>query len=242
MTGIIIVLILTVALMHEVVLPHRSKLASVDRIRRFTAAHKLLVLTYDDGPDSIITQQLLDLMHEYKVHATFFSLWSRACKNPELLDQIQADEHEIGSHSEHHLNAWKTMPWKSTHDLQQGHAQLKQWLSPSNLFRPPYGKLLAPGARTMQKYKATPCWWTIDSGDTEKTLGDPAQVVQRVRSEHGGVVLMHDFDRSHRDDAEQRRNYVLHMTRDLIELARKEDLTICTYGELLDRMKQNIKR
>jgi hypothetical protein len=59
-------------------------------------------------------------------------------------------------------------------------------------------------------------WWTIDSGDTWERLPAVDEVIARVREQGGGVVLLHDFDRSG-----DRCRYVLDLTSRLVELAQR---------------------
>jgi peptidoglycan-N-acetylglucosamine deacetylase len=70
-------------------------------------------------------------------------------------------------------------------------------------------------------------FWTIDSGDTWATLPDPQSIANRVAREGGGVVLLHDFDRS-----ANRQRYVLRSTELLLKTSRREGLVIQLFGSL----------
>lgn len=62
---------------------------------------KVIYLTFDDGPTGI-TPQVLDVLKEQKVAATFFVLGSQAEKNPELIKRIAQEGHAIANHSYSH--------------------------------------------------------------------------------------------------------------------------------------------
>ncbi len=62
---------------------------------------KVIYLTFDDGPTGI-TPQVLDVLKEQKVPATFFVLGSQAEKNPELIKRIAQEGHAIANHSYSH--------------------------------------------------------------------------------------------------------------------------------------------
>lgn len=58
-------------------------------------------LTFDDGPSSV-TPQILDVLKQYKVKATFFVTGKQAKNNPETLKEIYKNGHSIGNHSYSH--------------------------------------------------------------------------------------------------------------------------------------------
>jgi peptidoglycan/xylan/chitin deacetylase (PgdA/CDA1 family) len=61
-----------------------------------------VALTFDDGPDEHTLPQLLDLLKQENVKATFFLIGERAEKLPELTRRIADEGHEIGNHSYTH--------------------------------------------------------------------------------------------------------------------------------------------
>ena len=62
-------------------------------------AKKKIVLTYDDGPDSRYTKEILDTLAYYHVPATFFLVGIEAEKNIPLVKRIFREGHEIGNHT-----------------------------------------------------------------------------------------------------------------------------------------------
>lgn len=63
----------------------------------------VVYLTFDDGPDDIITPQILDVLKDEGVPATFFVLGTMVEKNPEVLKRIFREGHAIGNHSYNHV-------------------------------------------------------------------------------------------------------------------------------------------
>jgi hypothetical protein len=70
-------------------------------------------------------------------------------------------------------------------------------------------------------------WWTVDSGDTHRALPDPESITDAVARAHGGVVLLHDFDRS-----AERGKFVLQVTESLLRAAQRDGLNVCCYRDL----------
>lgn len=214
--------------------PHLLKQLQVRRLRELCRRTRILVLTYDDGPGLELTPGLLSLLASAGVRATFFPTGASARRQSTLLSQVQTAGHEIGCHGRSHLHAWKTLPWKAAADVSGGFRALRDWVSTDSLFRPPYGKVTLATWLSVRCRGVRMGWWTVDSGDTWESTPDPSNVVNRVELDGGGVVLMHDFDRSG-PDASRRADYVLQVTQRLLDLAKRRGLTVCTLSDLLNR-------
>jgi len=66
---------------------------------RVQVAQPILALTFDDGPDPIYTPEVLRILAEQHVRATFFLVGERARSYPEIVAAIRKAGHEIGNHS-----------------------------------------------------------------------------------------------------------------------------------------------
>jgi peptidoglycan-N-acetylglucosamine deacetylase len=209
-------------------LPYATKRRAIALLQRRCAERRALALSFDDGPGSELTPRLLDLLRERQAPATFFPLGARVRGREAILDRIAADGHQIGCHSFSHRNAWKVVPGAAWRDARAGFDALACWVEPSGLYRPPHGKIDLLTLAALRKQSAQLAWWTLDSGDTGPMLPDPAQVVNDAVGAGGAVVLLHDFDRS-----ADRVRYVLDVTERWVARARRDDITLCTLGELL---------
>lgn len=69
---------------------------------RGPAAGRRVALTFDDGPASPFTEQILDILRNRKVTATFFVCGENVERYPEILRRIHAEGHEIGNHAYSH--------------------------------------------------------------------------------------------------------------------------------------------
>ena len=199
----------------------------MDRIRRRVIENRILVLTYDDGPSGATTPQLLDMLHSHGARASFFMLGRHVEQYPHIVDRVIQEGHDIGCHSQQHINAWKALPSTAISDINAGYERLSPWVSRDAMFRPPHGKMTLPTYLSLRQRGASVWWWTIDSGDTHSVLPVPAQVVDRVKREGGGIVLMHDLDRT-----QPRNNFVIQTTAALLDLAQSESLRIAPLSEL----------
>ena len=58
-----------------------------------------LALTFDDGPDPDWTPKILDILKAKGVHASFFIIGENAEANPDLVQRIVAEGHDVGNHT-----------------------------------------------------------------------------------------------------------------------------------------------
>lgn len=197
------------------------------RLARGTAGHGVLALTYDDGPGRRATPELLDLLARLDVRATFFVIGRSASEGTDLVDRIVGEGHTLGWHTERHRNQWKTDPLRGILDLAVNPVVATRQPDRCLLFRPPYGKMTLGTVLVARLRQWTIATWTHVSGDTHGSLPDPDDVVAAVEESGGGVVLMHDMDRT--DPA--RGDFVLQTTEALVALARRKAWTIVAAPE-----------
>lgn len=204
-------------------MPYMLKLWQIASLRRLCHQARFIVLTYDDGPGAILTPVLMKVLASNNVHANFFMLGRKIESYTNQALDVAANGHTIGSHSYRHLHAWKKNPFAVNRDIQAGF-QICESISTSNWFRPPYGKItLATLLQTWLAHQKI-AWWTIDSTDTWTNPLPIEKIIERVKNEGGGVILMHDHDRK----GVNGHDYVINLTLRLIQLARDEGYKILT--------------
>lgn len=150
-------------------------------------------MTFDDGPDPVYTPQVLDVLAEHGVVATFFLVGSNARRHPGIVQRIMGEGHRIGSHSWSHPVPLDT-PWPTLLvDYRRGRRTVESFSGKANpLFRPPRGEVGARGALTMRALGLEPWLWTVDPQDWRPGVSTE-EVVSGTRDlADGDVVLLHD--------------------------------------------------
>ena len=71
---------------------------------------KRIALTFDDGPHPRYTPQILDILAEYGVEATFFTVGSNAEAYPAIVKRILSEGHELGNHTFNHPYRFRSEP------------------------------------------------------------------------------------------------------------------------------------
>jgi peptidoglycan-N-acetylglucosamine deacetylase len=207
--------------------PYAARLMAVRGLRSRVRQGRMLALTYDDGPSESLTPELLNLLRSHNAKASFFMLGRSARRNADIAKAVALEGHDVGCHSEEHLNAWKVSPWRAIADINAGYQQLSPWVSANGMYRPPHGKMTLPTYIAVHNRRALISWWTLDSGDTHTPLPQPQEVVEHVVREGGGIVLMHDLDRS-----PERNCFVLETTSLLLRTAETESITVKRLSEI----------
>lgn len=116
-----------------------TRLPTTYVIHQFGAADKKLALTFDDGPDPEWTPQILDILKEKHVPATFFDVGDNAEANPDLVEREVAEGHEVGSHTFTHPNLSVTPAEAVKLELNATQRLFEALTGRSlRLFRPPY--------------------------------------------------------------------------------------------------------
>ena len=72
------------------------------RLPATATARNEIALTIDDGPDPIVTPQVLDMLDRYATQATFFCIGDKAARYPDLCSEIVRRGHAVENHSQHH--------------------------------------------------------------------------------------------------------------------------------------------
>jgi peptidoglycan-N-acetylglucosamine deacetylase len=163
-------------------------------------------ITIDDGPDPTWTPQVLQVLRENGVHATFCMVGPQAEAHPDLVKQVVAAGHRLCDHTVAHD---VTMDKKSeAYQSQQIRTAEDQITKASGGVRPLYyrapGGAFTPYSRHLAASRGMrPLGWNIDSKDFERP--GTAAIVATVKSEisNGPTLLFHDAggDRAQTVDA-----------------------------------------
>ncbi|CAN5517253.1 hypothetical protein BH10PSE16_BH10PSE16_08610 [soil metagenome] len=72
------------------------------RLPAAATARNEIALTIDDGPDPVVTPQVLDVLDQYGAQATFFCIGEKAARYPDICKEIIRRGHAVENHSQHH--------------------------------------------------------------------------------------------------------------------------------------------
>jgi len=159
---------------------------------------KEIVLTFDDGPWPGNTPAVLKALADQCTKALFFPIGKHAGWHPEILKQVAAAGHTIGSHTWSHKDLSKLTPEEAKNEIEMGIAAVSIALG-----NQPVGPFFRfPALRhppEMVKYlgERNVGIFSTDMDSFDFKLRKPEQVIKSVMAKlekHGkGIILMHDF-------------------------------------------------
>lgn len=164
------------------------------RLPAAATARNEIALTIDDGPDPLVTPQVLDLLDRYGARATFFCIGDKAARHPELCREIVRRGHAVENHSQHHRHHFSVMgPRGMAREIRAAQDTLTAITGQRpQFFRAPAGlrnPFLDPVLTRLDLRLAS---WSVRGFDTR--VGNAAQVATRLLRglEAGTILLLHD--------------------------------------------------
>jgi peptidoglycan/xylan/chitin deacetylase (PgdA/CDA1 family) len=155
---------------------------------------KIVVLTFDDGPSARYTPQILDILKQNGVHATFFVIGRNVAKYPGLVKREVAEGHAVGNHTWSHP---LFTPLESQRQLFNELAKADSAIYNAagvhvSLFRPPHGWASPWMVKSVEGMGYDVINWTVDPKDWKHPKANI--IIKRVEHSLGesAIVLLHD--------------------------------------------------
>ncbi|MDL2280482.1 polysaccharide deacetylase family protein [Selenomonadales bacterium OttesenSCG-928-I06] len=209
----------------------RKKMMSRRIISSGIKGKKTAALTFDDGPYSPYTEQILDLLKEKNVKATFFVLGYHAERNPEIIKRIVSEGHQLGNHSYTHLNFKKITREKVIEEINTTNKILFEITGQNiKIMRPPYGGKNLNVLDTIENLGFKVVLWSA-AGQDWANHGVNKTVEKTLREfKDGGIILLHDGDSL---EPKEPREQTIEITKTLIDRLTAEGYSFLTIDELL---------
>lgn len=154
---------------------------------------KKITLTFDDGPDKIITPAILDILKKHEIKATFFPIGKSAESHPDIIKRIKEEKHIIGNHSYSHskwFDFWS--PQAMYKDFLKAHEVIFNITGENvQLFRPPYGVTNPLVQKAFNRTKYICVGWSLRSLDS--SIRNKNRLFNRIVSKvkGGDIILLH---------------------------------------------------
>ena len=161
---------------------------------RIQTQQKIVALTFDDGPDPVFTPQVLKLLDEYQVKATFFLLGRQAEAYPDLVRRIKARGHTLGNHSFSHAFNLSLMPREEIRReiLKAQEVLFRITGEYPTLFRSPMGWVSEDLIAVCQELNLPIINGSIKAGDV--SLPGTEHIISAVLDwvQAGDIIILHD--------------------------------------------------
>lgn len=174
-----------------------EKETSSDRIIAHTAHRdgKWVALTFDDGPHPIYTPQILKILKDNGVPATFCLVGQQVKRYPELARQIAADGHKVADHTISHDQLLpKRNDEKIRAEILGGKKMIESVIPGAQVeyYRAPGGNWSKHVREMAASWGMKSLGWSVDTRDWQRP--GVASILDKVQKQlrPGGVILMHD--------------------------------------------------
>lgn len=162
---------------------------------RISTGSPRVALTFDDGPDLRYTPQVLALLRQYGVKATFCVVGENAAEHPDLIRAIVAEGHTLCNHSwNHDIALGKRAATVIRSDLLRTNAAIRAAVPNARIayFRQPGGAWTNPVVSACEQLGMTPLHWTVDPSDWQAPGAARITATVLGQTAPGSIVLMHD--------------------------------------------------
>lgn len=194
---------------------------------------KIVALTFDDGPWPESTEQILNILKENEIKATFFIIGKHLKAFPEIGKKVVADGHIIANHTWAHPTG--NMSRERAQNEIENTAKLVEELTgiKTNLFRPPGGVLTNGLVEYAEEKKYANIMWSADSMDWRAS---EANLIKNVLSQvtPGGIILLHDGGGD--------RSKTVKALPNIINKLKEQGYQFVTVPELLERLDQEAQK
>ncbi len=164
MLGICIVLALTVAVIGSV-----SAFANTNRLLPIYCVEtdkKQVAISFDAAWGNDDTQQLIDILGEYKVPATFFVVGAWVDKYPESVKALADAGHQIQNHSNTHPHMPQLSKAQMVDEINSCNKKIETITGKCpTLLRPPYGDYDNTLIETLNELNMSTIQWDVDTID-----------------------------------------------------------------------------
>jgi chitin deacetylase len=158
---------------------------------RIETNQKVVALTFDDGPTKAQTDEILQILREENVKATFYLMGAEIEKNPGETEKIIAEGHEIGNHTFHHERMWLVTPDFVKNEVEKTDELIRKAGYQGEItFRPPFGKKLFVLPWYLSQNNRKSITWDVEP-ETYFQKSDDLIKNTLDNTRNGSIILLH---------------------------------------------------
>ena len=153
-----------------------------------------IALTFDDGPHPKLTHEILEILEEYGVFATFFMVGVNVKNYPDAAREVIRAGHEVGNHTYSHLHVNALNEQTLANELWMCEDVLEELCEyRPHLFRPPEGAVNDYVEHCTEREDYSLILWSLDTRDWEHKQAERIAETVLSRIQPGDIILMHDY-------------------------------------------------
>ncbi|XUY26163.1 polysaccharide deacetylase family protein [Agrobacterium sp. rho-8.1] len=192
-SGILAILLVVVVSLHMFSNARTTQLFG-DIIARVETDKPVVALTFDDGPSARFTKDVLTILKDRNVTATFFLIGKETAENLPQARLIVDAGHEIGNHSYTHSNMAWMGPGSVKDEIERTDAAIRTaGYQGEILFRPPYGKKLLTLPWYLWQHDRKTIMWDVEPESFADIAGNVDAMTRYVidNARNGSIIILH---------------------------------------------------
>lgn len=189
---LILCIALVIMLGGMIIIPQQGWTVFGPTIARVATSEKVVALTFDDGPTQPQTNQLLDILEDERIKATFYLIGAEMKRSPQATDAIIAAGHEIGNHSYSHSSLAFMGYNGEAQEIEKTDALIRQhgYAGPITI-RPPYGHKFWELPLYAALHNRQIIMWDFALGNMPGISSSDILNEAKKRTRPGSIIIMH---------------------------------------------------
>lgn len=163
-------------------------------VPRVNTQQKFVALTFDDGPIPGTTEEILSVLNEGGIKATFFVTGAELEQHPDQGKKLVAAGHELGNHSFSHTRMVLETPSFVKFEIERTDELIRQTGYQGQIhFRPPFGKKLLVLPYYLSQHSRKSITWDVEPDSFPEVASDAGKIVEDVlaNTKPGSIILLH---------------------------------------------------
>ncbi|MGE5653288.1 MAG: polysaccharide deacetylase family protein, partial [Bacillota bacterium] len=201
-----------------------------DVITNVPTTEKVIALTFDDGPSPTFTPQILAILKEQCVSATFFIVGMRVDSFPDVAREIVSSGNEIGNHTySHPLKQMGAAQFER--ELTRAHETIREVTGvETKIYRPPGAYYNKTTLAILKKHDYTMVLWSWWQNAKDYANPGVDVIVGRILDDpqNGDIIVLHDCGGN--------RSQTVEALPKIIKGLKEKGFKLVTVSELLSRL------
>lgn len=191
---LIVFLLITINVLKIAAISSANNDTDADIYHKKANAYKKIALTFDDGPHPRYTPQILEILSQYNIKATFFTVGVNAKNYPGTLEKVIFAGHEVENHTYTHPHVNSVDFGTLKREIECCESEIYEHTDyKTKFFRPPEGMIDDEIIAMIKSLDYKIVLWDIDTRDWAHT--PPQKIAENVINniKSGDIILMHDY-------------------------------------------------
>lgn len=167
-----------------------------DHVDRVDTSHKVVALTFDDGPSDLYATQLVSDLRQYGAHGTFYVTGADVAAHPDALRSLIAAGEEIGNHTYYDRRLVFVSTSTAADEVGSTDAVIRAtgYTGPIT-FRPPYAKKLLSLPYYLWDHGRVTVLWDLEPDSMDDIRSDPRAMTRYVMDSvrPGSIIELHPW-------------------------------------------------